>query len=45
MIRLYINSRTVAVQGQVVVYKLPPHPLVRAPWERAAPRSGSGGRL
>ncbi|CAI9570648.1 unnamed protein product [Staurois parvus] len=32
----------VAVQGRVAIYKLPPRTLlVRAPWERAAPRSGA----
>ncbi|CAI9585898.1 unnamed protein product [Staurois parvus] len=32
---MYINGRTVAVQGRVDVYKL----LVRTPWEHAAPLS------
>ncbi|CAI9576885.1 unnamed protein product [Staurois parvus] len=39
---MYINGRTVAVQGRVAIYKWPPRPLlVRPPWECAAPRSGA----
>ncbi|CAI9574047.1 unnamed protein product [Staurois parvus] len=39
---MYINGRTVAVQGRLAVYTKPPHTLlVRAPWERAAQQSGA----
>ncbi|CAI9553700.1 unnamed protein product [Staurois parvus] len=39
---MYINGRTVAVQGRVAIYKRPPRILlVHAPWEHAAPRSSA----
>ncbi|CAI9593350.1 unnamed protein product, partial [Staurois parvus] len=39
---MYINGRMGAVHERVAVYKRPPHSLpVRAPWERAAMRSGA----
>ncbi|CAI9580486.1 unnamed protein product [Staurois parvus] len=40
---MYINGRTVAVQGQVAVYKWPPCPLlVRASWDTVEHRSSYG---